>query len=80
MPFYQVTIRGYPDKSDDEKTRICFPVDDWETRMSACDLVVYYGGFYPTEFQIVAEEPVRPAEEIVRGAHILNGYYNNREH
>lgn len=80
MPYYQVTIRGYPDKSNDEKTRLCFPTEAWEHRMSACDLVVFYGGFYPTEFQIVAEEPERPADEIVRGANIMAAYQNNREH
>ncbi len=80
MPFYQVTIRGYPDKSNDEKTRLCFPTETWEHRMSACDLVVFYTNFFPTEFQVVKEEPERPADEIVRGADIMAAYQNNREH
>ncbi len=80
MPFYQVTIRGYPHNTDNLKTRLCFPVDAWGDRMSACDLVVYYGGFYPTEFKIVAEEPERAADEIVRGANIMAAYQSNREH
>jgi hypothetical protein len=80
MGFYQVTIRGYPDKSNNDLTRLCFPVEAWEHRMTACDLVVFYGGFYPTEFKIVKEEPERPADEIVRGANIMAAYQNNREH
>ena len=80
MPFFQVTIRGYPDKSNNEKTRLCFPTDAWAHRMSACDLVMHYSDFYPTEFKVVEEEPERPAEEIVRGADIMAAYQNNREH
>lgn len=80
MPYYQVTIRGYPDKANDDVTRLCFPTDDWEHRMTACDLVVHYGGFYPTEFQVVAEEPARGADEVCRGALIMSSYQGNREH
>lgn len=66
--FILVTIRGWPDKSNDEDTRLIFSASDHK---KAAKIVVNFGGLFYVDAKPVDEVPTRSVAEQLRAAAIL---------